>query len=275
MANVFSENDLEILIATKDRSNLDFLTKMFPSEHFSNFNLLIINQSEILVLHSEYPTVRVINAAEIGLSKSRNKAVKNAVKKICLITDDDVVFIPNFQKDIVEAFSELTEASVITFNHIRFGNSQPEKKEIQSYKHSLKSIWKVSSIEIAFKLEEIKKHQIYFDEWFGLGSFFETAEEFLFLKTALKHRLKMYYSPKIIVSHPEISSGRNEGSHQLIFARSALFYKIKGKYAYLWLLKYLLFLYRNDHISKSGFKEKYKIGLSGIYKYQELAQKNL
>ncbi|KAF2516509.1 glycosyltransferase family 2 protein [Flavobacterium foetidum] len=273
MSNVLTENDLEILIATKDRSSLDFLERMFPFEHFSNFHLIIINQSQESTLVSDFEKVKVFNSKEKGLSKSRNLAIKNASKKICLITDDDVVFESRFEKVVLEAFAEHDKASIITFNHRRSGSETSEKKESRSFRHDLNSIWKVSSIEIAFRLDEIRKKKICFDERFGLGSFFETAEEFLFLRSALEQKMEIFFYPKLIVSHPQESSGRNEGSDQLLFARTALFYKLKGNYAYIWLLKYLFFLYRNHFINSSDFKEKFKTGLAGIQKYQELIKR--
>ncbi|MFB9079571.1 glycosyltransferase family 2 protein [Flavobacterium procerum] len=270
MSNVLAENDLEILIATKDRSSLDFLEAMFPFEHFSNFNLTIINQSQKSVLTSDFEKVKVLNSAEKGLSKSRNLAINNASQKICLIADDDVIFESDFKETILEAFTMHNNVSIITFNHCRNGNSKPEKTHSKAFRHDFNSIWKVSSIEIAFKLEDIKNNKIYFDELFGLGGFFETAEEFLFLRTALKQKHTVYFCPKVIVSHPQESSGRNEGSDQLLFGRSALFCKLKGNYAYIWLLKYLFFLYRNHYVNRLNFKDKFRVGLAGIHKYQEL-----
>lgn len=275
MLNVFSESDFEILIATKDRSNLDFLLPMFPFEHFSTFNLLIINQSKNKVLMSDFDTVKVVNTDEIGLSNSRNKAIENASKQIGLITDDDVIFAENFKKDILAAFEKTTSASVITFNHQRIGDSGSQKSWITAFNHDQKSIWNVSSIEIAFKLDEIKKNNIAFDEHFGLGSFFETAEEFLFLKSALNKNLKVCFSPEIIVSHPQFSSGKNEGSDALIYGRAALFYKLHGNFAFIWLLKYVFFLFRKKYIRFSEIGKKYKTGLAGIAKLKELTKNKL
>lgn len=275
MLNVFSQNDFEILIATKDKSNLDFLLPMFPFEHFSTFNLLIINQSQNEVLVSDFDSVRVINVAEKGLSKSRNKAIQNASKKICLITDDDVIFAENLKENILLAFENQQKASIITFNHHRIGSLQPQKSSKTSFKHDQKSIYNVSSIEIAFKLEDIKKEELSFDENFGLGSFFETAEEFLFLKSALRQNLNVYFSPEIIVSHPEFSSGKKEGSDALIYARAALFYKLYGSLASVWLAKYVFFLIRKKHIKFSELGKKYKTGLAGIEKYKDLTQNKL
>lgn len=275
MLNVFSENDFEILIATKDRSNLDFLLPMFPFEHFSTFNILIVNQSKIEILSSDFDNVKVINTTEKGLSKSRNKAIANASKKICLITDDDVVFAENFKKDILLAFKKNKGASIITFNHQRIGDATPQKSWDSSFKHDKKSIWNVSSIEIAFQLDEIKKNNITFDEYFGLGSFFETAEEFLFLKSALNQGLEVYFSPEIIVSHPQFSSGKDEGSDVLIYGRAALFYTLHGNFVFLWLAKYVFFLFRKKYIRFSEIGKKYKIGLAGIAKFKELTNNKL
>lgn len=275
MLHVFSENDFEILIATQDRSNLDFLLPMFSFEHFSNFNLVIVNQSEYQTLQSDFESVKVINVAEKGLSKSRNRAIKNASKKICLIADDDVIFAKNLKKDILLAFENNPEANIITFNHQRIGDLQPHKKGKTSFKHDRKSIWEVSSIEIAFKLQDIKNKNISFDEHFGLGSFFETAEEFLFLKLTLDQDLKVYFNPEIIVAHPEFSSGKNEGSDNLLYARAALFYKLHGALAFIWLAKYVFFLIRKKDIKFSEAQKKYKTGLAGIAKFKKLTPNKL
>lgn len=274
MEVVFSENDLEILIATQDRINLDFLIQMFPFKHFSNFNILIINQSKLNVLTSDFCKVRVINSIETGLSKSRNLAINNAVKKICLIADDDVVYFLNFEKDIIDSFNNFHKAALLTFNHQRIGWTKPQNSSINKYNHSLKSIEKVCSIEIAFQLKVIKENNIYFDENFGLGSYFETAEEYLFMREVVKLKLITLFCPFIIVSHPLLSSGVNQGSDKILFARAALFYKTKVNLVYIWLPKYIFFLIRKNYISWNEFFKKFKIGLSGIQKYKELVKLN-
>jgi len=275
MLNVFSENDFEILIATKDKRNLDFLQPMFPFEHFSTFNLLIVNQTENTFLQSDFDSVRVLNSNEKGLSKSRNKAIQNASKNICLFTDDDVVFTENLKTKIFSAFEKDSKTSIITFNHVRIGDTEPQKKAIKTFIHDQKSIWNVSSIEIAFKLNDIKESNIWFDENFGLGSFFETAEEFLFLKSALSQNLKVSFNPEIIVSHPQFSSGKNEGSDSIIYARSALFYKLYHNFAYVWLIKYVFFLIRRKSIKISEIPKKIKAGINGISKFKEISKSKL
>nr|WP_315220603.1 glycosyltransferase family A protein [uncultured Flavobacterium sp.] len=268
MSNVFSEIDFEILIATQDRADLNFLEPMFPFEHFSTFNILIINQSEKTILKSDYKFVRVINIAEKGLARSRNMAIDNAEGKICLIADDDVVFEENFNFYILSAFEEFASSAIITFNHFRIGDTFPQKKWKQAFVHNLKSIQSVNSIEIAFRLDEIKHAKIRFNENFGLGSFFETAEEYLFLKLALQQKQKVYFCPISIATHPQFSSGKDEGSDTIIYARAALFCHKYGILVYGWLVKYLFFLIKNKYIEPFDFFKKYRIGMAGIKKFK-------
>jgi glycosyltransferase involved in cell wall biosynthesis len=274
MLSVFSENDLEVLIATQNRNNFDFLLKMFPFEHFSNFNLVIINQTKDRFLKSDYDSVKVINVEEKGLSKSRNSAIQKASKKICLITDDDVIFDENFHKNIISAFQTNPDSAIITFNHYRIGDAKPQKSWHDAFEHNFKSIWNVSSIEIAFLLDDIKGKDIRFDENFGLGSFFETAEEFLFLRSALEQKLKVSFCSKVIVSHPEFSSGKMEGSDSLLYARAALFYKIYGDIVYIWLVKYLFFLIRKKYIKNTEILDKWRIACDGISKFKQITKNN-
>lgn len=272
MTQVFSKNDLEILIATKNRENLDFLALMFPYEHFSKFNILVINQSTSSVLISTFETVRVINVNETGLSKSRNLAIKNASKKICLIADDDLIYFSNFDIGIITAFNQNSDVSIITFNHQRETVDKPQNRSQKISNHTLKTIWNVSSIEIAFQVKDIEENNLNFDENFGLGSYFETAEEYLFLRDAIMIRLRALFYPLTIASHPLISSGENQGEDKILFARAALLYKTKANLAYIWLIKYVFFLVRKSYIKGNECMIKFKMGLSGIRKYKELVK---
>jgi glycosyltransferase involved in cell wall biosynthesis len=269
MTNVFSENDLEILISTKNRNSLDFLALMFPFAHFSKFNILVINQSTENTLKSDFKTVRVINVNERGLSKSRNLAIKNASKQLCLIADDDVVYFSNFDSQIVTAFDQNPKASIITFNHQRLGKNQPHHSSKEVYAHSKKTIENVCSFEVVFRLKDIKEYAIVFDENFGLGSYFETADEYLFIRDAIELKLSVLFCPFIVVLHPLFSSGDYQGSDTILFARGALFYKTRANLAYIWILKYVFFLIRKDYIKWYEGVGKYKTGLSGIRKYKE------
>ena len=93
----YTKEAIEIIIATMNRDSLDFLIPMFPFAHFSDFSILIVNQThENAILPSDFPTVKVINSFEIGLSNSRNLGLKNSQGEILILADDDEVFEPDF-----------------------------------------------------------------------------------------------------------------------------------------------------------------------------------
>jgi glycosyltransferase involved in cell wall biosynthesis len=147
MKNAFVENDIEILVATMNRTDLDFLSKMFPFKHFSNYNILIVNQSKTNVLSSDYPSIRVINTYDFGLSKSRNLALQNAVGKILIIADDDIIYQIDFAEKTIVAHNKLDQATVINFCAINKNGSYLKKYPSNSKKQlNTLDIFNTSSI---------------------------------------------------------------------------------------------------------------------------------
>lgn len=260
---------LEVLIATQNRTSLDFLSKMFPNSDFKEFKILIVNQTVSgKNLISDNNTIRVINSYEKGLSKSRNLALQNASASIVLISDDDVIYEQGFHNVILNAFNTNPKADLITFKAKDF-KGQPYKNYANTnYQYNLKSIKGVISWEIAFNVENVKRLQVSFDERFGLGSQFTTAEEYIFAREVVDKGFQSFFCNQFIVSHPEVNSGMDLGSDRIIYARSALNYKLHNFLVYFWLPKFIFFLIRNKYIKLSEALGKIKTGLKGIKDYK-------
>lgn len=208
MTNEFKNQDLEILVSTMNRNNLDFLIPMFPFCHFSEFSILIINQTqENNLLVSDYPSVRVLNSFEKGLSRSRNLALKKAIGKIVLIADDDVVYIKDFDTKILQAHNQYDSKVVISFC-IENSNDLLVKKYLSRAKTNLSLIelFNILSIEISINKSIFDTLGVKFDKNFGLGSTFEMGEEAIFLSDLNRKNQQIAFVPVVIVSHPEVSS---------------------------------------------------------------------
>lgn len=169
----------------------------------------------------------MLSYKEKGLSKSRNKGISNATGDICIISDDDVEYIKNYEEIILKAFDENPDIDIITFRIVT-----PEGEMFKNYKdnefeHTKRSILKVSSIEVAFRLKSIKNNNIRFDEDFGLGSKYISGEENIFLMDSIKKGLKIKYIPEVIAIHEKESSGKilNE---KAIYSKGPLFYRLFG-----------------------------------------------
>lgn len=265
-----SEMQLEVLIATTNKTSLNFLDNMFCNCEISQFRILIVNQSSLPDrLYSNKSNIRVLNVTDFGITKSRNLALKHAKEDICLFTDDDVVFKKDFQKTIVKAFQKFEDAGLIAFKAQNLKGQDYRNYYNENKRFDFKSIKGLMSIEIAVRKKMILDKNIFFNERFGLGSEFETGEEYIFGRDILKNNISAYFFNSHIVSHADFNSGKDLGSDKIVYARAALNYSLYKNLVYLWIVKYMCFLLKNKYISRNQIIDKSKIALSGIKAYKK------
>ena len=166
-------------------------------------DLLIINQCD----HDDYMEQvvnghkwRMISTKERGIAKSRNMALRNAQGDICLLADDDEELKPDVCTVITQAFSSLPDATAIVFNVDRINNRLKKSyytitqvKESPSYRG-------YGTVQMAFRLDSIKKNGILFDEKFGSGTEWGGGEDVLFQKDMRKEGLKIYEYPACVAT---------------------------------------------------------------------------
>ena len=225
---------------------------MFVNIPIENYHILIINQTTgNNQLESDFENVRVINTTELGLSKSRNMALKQARKKIVLIADDDVVYLKDFGEHIIQSFNRQTDADFISFKTIVNENGKPFRNYVKVPRVlKKKELRRILSIEMCFKKGSIK--QARFNEWFGLGAKFPNMSNQFFLKDLWQQGLKFYEDP-----------------------RGAVFYKKYGSFAYLYVAKYGFFMLRKGYVSISKLPKKLCKMQEGISDYKQLLKQGL
>lgn len=166
-----------------------------------------------------------------GLSKSRNMAIRMATSEICILCDNDVEYIQNYEKIIESKFDEYPDADMIVFFIKRDVNSIPYTNIDVKMNHKL--AFKVFSPEIAFKKSVLEKNDLYFNEDFGAGSKYMSGEENIFLIEALRKKLNVIYTPTHIASlRFEESTWKSEGRNKKFFYdKGALYYALSPKYS--------------------------------------------
>lgn len=235
---------IEILMSTMNRQNINDL-KLEEKNIYDN--CLIINQitqDGLKIVNQEIKdkNIRMLSFKEKGLAKSRNRALENSKGDICLIADDDILYKKDYEETILTAFSELSNSQIITFNYERFNLGIKRKFTPRIFNHSLMSIRKVCSIEIAFDRKEILEKGIKFDEEFGLGSTYNSGEERIFLSDSIKNSLRVSYFPKVINLHPDIASG-TKLTLESLESKGPLFYRLFGFFSYFYLILFLIIKY--------------------------------
>lgn len=156
--------------------------------------------------------VTYIETRERGLSKSRNMAVRNATGPVCMLCDNDVEYVDDYDRIVSDAYERFS-ADVIVFFIKRPERSRPvfDRPRRMGYL----SVLKIFSPEITFKLDAVK--DIRFDELFGAGAKYFMGEENLFLYECLKRRKKVMYVPEMIAKVREEESTWFKGYNDEFF----------------------------------------------------------
>jgi glycosyltransferase involved in cell wall biosynthesis len=248
----YTIDDLEILIATTNRSDLSFLESVFSTSiNEINVHIVVVNQSKESSVTSEYPNIKVINDPHKGISRSRNIAIAHATKPLLWILDDDCVVTQNAIMDIVKAHNEVADP-IITFKTKTTLDQDyyvyPERDRLLSKKE----LKKVLSPEITLKKGFLSGVGIGFNERFGLNAQFGDSENYVFLTDALEKSLSVYFRAQYTSIHEPLSSSDDVASKRVIYARGALAARESFLTAPYYQFKYVFFLWRKGYVTNFG-----------------------
>ena len=179
--------------------------------------------------------VRYIETKERGLSRSRNMAVKNARSSVCILCDNDVEYVPGYDRIINSAFERHPDADVIVFFIKRPERQSPvfDSEKRMGYL----SVLKIFSPEIAFRRDSISG--IRFNEMFGAGAKYFLGEENIFLYDCLKKGLKIMYVPEMIAAVREEESTWFKGFNREFFvSRGANYAAMSRLFSFILILQY-------------------------------------
>ena len=156
--------------------------------------------------YQEYPTktglVRMYSTCQRGLTKSRNLAIEKSRADICMLCDDDEVFVEDYEKKLLDAYEQLPEADVIILKMVDRVPSFPDEVRRLRFPRTMK----VSSWQISFRRESLVRTGVRFDELLGAGTGNGAEEELKFLLDCEKAGMKIYYVPTEIATVAQESS---------------------------------------------------------------------
>lgn len=204
---------LQVLLSAMFLENYEYINSL----HITG-DCLVINQCEqesTDTITEEKRTVKYIETTERGLSKSRNMAIRNADAEICILCDNDVEYVENYESLICDAFKKYQDADIIVFYVKRKEKPQPNfpTERVMNYL----SVLKIFSPEIAFRRTAVRDRNISFHEMFGAGAHYYMGEENIFLYDCLKAGLKIVYLPIQIAKLRETESTWFNGYEEHFF----------------------------------------------------------
>lgn len=261
----------QLLISTMNQDDYEgFLKKMNIQT-----DCVVINQcnreSECEFTYNGH-SILWIDSTQRGLSRSRNLAIKRASADICLLSDDDLIYYSDYKKKIIDAFTDIEKASVIGFKIEGIEKVFKNYSDTRAKCGYIKSM-KMSSVEIAFKRQDITDKKIEFDELIGAGTQFLMGEENAFLFNCLKNGLNIYFEPQTIAKlHIGDSSWFTGYNSSYFIGRGASFAAMSTVMSYLLVLQFAVRKYRLYKKDKSFFSALLLM-LKGISAYKKLNRK--
>ncbi|EKF73275.1 glycosyltransferase [Alcanivorax hongdengensis A-11-3] len=156
-------------------------------------------KTQIDTIKSE-KNIRLIPLDSVGLSKSRNAAIKAATGDYIWILDDDVSIEKHHIQIIKDALHDKPD-------HIHIGQIECSdcKGFYKDYSRSRKGrlgLLRISSIEILAPTRKIREYGVVFNESIGLGTSLPSGEENVFLLDCLNAGIPFNFINKTIIGHP-------------------------------------------------------------------------
>lgn len=240
-----SNMKLEILMSTMNQKDLSII-----GQNNIDSDTIIINQTNTnyyLEKRINNNLIKMYSYKEIGIGKSRNRALISSKADICLLADDDVKYSNNYKEKILNEFQKNKDVDVIIFDLDIL-----EKYGYREYRNSEKKINKTNFMKhggpkIAFRRNSIIKNNIFFSHLFGGGSKYGSGEDSLFLKMCLDAGLKIVESEVNIGEVDNRKSTWFNGYNKKYFHDKGALYRVM--YPKIWpliCLQYIIRHHRND-----------------------------
>lgn len=258
------QNRFQILCVTMHQTDFSKISDMNIHS-----NVLFANQANETKYEKfcfENKKAEMITTETRGVGVNRNLSLTYATGEICLFADDDMLYRDDLETTVLNEFDAHPDADVIIFN------IETDKDEIRKQKVYYKtkrcgpfSRMPWGGVRIAFRLDSVKKANVWFTTLFGGGAVFASGEDSIWLKEAKKKGLVFYVSDKFIgkVSFGESSwfTGRNE---KLFYARGAYIYAMHKRSFWVWCLYYAFRFRKNSTISFADRLRWMKNGRNGF-----------
>lgn len=181
-------------------------------------------------LEAPFELVHEVQAGR-GLSRGRNRALALAAGQVLCIADDDCVYEESAMSEVASFFDEHPEIDVARFRAggregTEFKDYDGAKGEV--YRPDYLDLFRVSSIELAFRARVVDQDGPFFDEDFGLGTRYPSGEELLALLDLWRRGSAFAFVNRTIVRHEDAPEDDKRLQPERFFSKGALFRRLYG-----------------------------------------------
>lgn len=249
---------MQVLVATMNQKDDYLLTQMNIQT-----DAIIGNQCDRdEIVHQSYKgkTIAWLSFNERGVGLNRNNTLMRADADICLLADDDVTFVDNYEAIVKKAFQDCPDADVLVFNLMGDDSYQNTKiNRINQFNYQ-----RYGAPRLVFRRNSVSMAGIYFNQNFGGGTRYGSGEDTLFIKACLDKHLKIYGVPVAIakISNERPSTWFNGYDEKYFLSKGVLFYYLNPR---LYRIFSFIHCVKNRDLYKEyGIVRAYKTMLNGI-----------
>lgn len=189
--------NVEVLISTMHQKNHDLINKMNLKTNAVIINQTDCNRFDEIKINDK--CIKIFSSDERGIAKSRNLALKHSHGEICILADDDMIFLDNYKETATKVFSENNNADVIIFNLFE-DTDKANRKNASHKKIGIFNYMNYGAARIAFRNKSIKNNNIQFKTDINNAPLPTFGEDTLFLRDCLKKGLKIIAVPDALAS---------------------------------------------------------------------------
>ncbi len=254
--------NIQTLVVTTDQKDYSLLKKMNIQTPAIVGNQC--DRDEIEEFSYGGNPVKWLSLHERGVGLNRNTVLMRSEADVCVLADDDMVFIDGYEKVVSDLFDRYPHTDVLIFNL--------NQKSPTIYKNSnVKKIHrfnygKYGAARLAFRRESVQFNNICFHLLFGGGAKYSSGEDSIFLYECLKRKLRVLAVPVAIA---ELTSDREstwfQGYTDDFFFDKGVFYYALDRNMGRFIALYNCFKHRNSRYKQYGWKKAYRQMLRGIH----------
>jgi glycosyltransferase involved in cell wall biosynthesis len=215
---------------------------------------------------------KMISTETRGVGKNRNLALSYASADICLMADDDIKYNDDMEEKILSEFQNHPDADVIVFH---FESDSPDRipekySKTKKWPKFARTPW--GAVRIAFRLDSLRKANVWFSTLFGGGCLFPSGEDSIWIKDLRKAGLTFYVSKETIGTVSYVTSSWFTGYDEKYF------YGVGACYAAIsprmTCLRFLYTVWRTHGKSDLSVSQKIKFMRYGKKGYKQMLSYN-
>ena len=229
-------------------------------------NAVVINQVDRYAFNTmDYNgnEVKIFECSDRGSGNSRSTALLHATADYCLISDDDMRYVDNYEAVVNEVFEQYPKADMIVFNLEGEGRITKKPFRVRWY-----NFMRFGTAKLGFRRESVIKNGIYFNSVFGAGAPNGSGEDTLFLSDCLKKGLRIVAVPVTIAKllNTRESTWFDGYTETFLKNKGKLFACMSRRFSPF--ICFLILLKNKRFSSGRGFFEAYRLMLQGIREFK-------